>query len=218
MKGSEGAAKGQDNQEHEECRAAWAAWPGRDAGMEWTTTNSTLLTGQWLTGVKKRAKIKNVRIAKQEGIWIVMNRHTKRGWEQSNEPLWNENSARSGDDHPACQSWGRRKNLGEIQPNMRLWSIAQITILYQHTQSRLMRIWCRQSLMPDCQVSRQMELSAALLAGTRKQLAGYWHGIPGRSWIFISSISMYIKMYIYIYIYIYICVCVCEHDWAESHG
>ena len=34
LKGSEGAAKGQDNQEHEECRAAWAAWPGRDAGME----------------------------------------------------------------------------------------------------------------------------------------------------------------------------------------
>jgi hypothetical protein len=34
LKGSEGAAKGQDNQEDEECRAAWAAWPGRDTGME----------------------------------------------------------------------------------------------------------------------------------------------------------------------------------------
>ena len=34
LKGPEGAAKGQDDQEDVECRAAWAAWPGKDAGLE----------------------------------------------------------------------------------------------------------------------------------------------------------------------------------------
>ena len=84
---------------------------GQAGMLEW---NELLLTQPfWLDSGsqvwRNQQKIKNVRIAKQEGIWIVMNRHTKRGWEQSSEPLWNENSARSGDDHPACQSWERRK-------------------------------------------------------------------------------------------------------------
>ena len=213
MKGSEGAAKGQDNQEHEECRAAWAAWPGRDAGMEWTTTNSTLLTGQWLTGVKKRAKIKNVRIAKQEGIWIVMNRHTKRGWEQSNEPLWNENSARSGDDHPACQSWGRRKIWEKYSQTCGCGALHKLQSYINILRVGLCgfdvaRVWCLIARCPGRWSCQQHS----------------WPG-PGSNWQATGMASqveagylLVVYLYVYKNVYIYICVCVCEHDWAESHG